>query len=226
MTCSCSKSTRLWAASLLVIIIIGALTVFAYTSEQNALKSVTQAGMKSTVSVMATQVHAGDLANITTGSETSPEYLTVATNLQTMRSMDDHILNAYILKVYPNKTAIFLVDDLYPDDPAGSAKTGEVSTAPDKMEIFAALSGPTTSREPYTTQYGSFMSAYAPIDDSLGDSSGNTAAVLAIDMSAKDYNDATTKGGLILLTGLVSIILAIGAIYVFGARREEEKKAD
>lgn len=223
MTCSCSKSTRLWAASILVIIIIGALTVFAYTSEQNALKSATQEGMKSTVSVMATQIHATALANITAGSETSPEYLAIANNLQTMRSMDDRILNAYILKVYPNKTAIFLVDDLYPDDPLGSAKTGDVSTAPDQVEIFSALSGPTVSKEPYTTRFGSFMSAYAPIDDSVEDSTGNTVAVLAIDMSAKDYNEATSKGGLILLTGLVSIVLAIGALFL-GARREDKKE--
>ena len=225
MTCSCSKSTKLWAASILAIIIIGALTAFAYTSEQDALKRATQAGMKSTVSVMATQVHATDLANITPGNEMSPEYLAVTKNLQTMRSMDDRILNAYILKVYPNTTAIFLVDDLYPLDPMGSAKTGEVSTAPDQMEIFTALSGPTTSKEPYTTKYGSFMSAYAPIDDSVNDSAGNTAAVLAIDMSAKTYNEATAKGGIILLTGLISIILAVGAI-VLGSRRDDDKKPE
>ena len=72
------------------------------------------------------------------------------------------------------------------------------------------------------------MSAYAPIDDSANDSSGNTVAVLAIDMSAKDYNDATSKGGLILLTGIVSMILAAGAIFFFGTRgrRDDEKKAE
>ena len=53
-------------------------------------------------------------------------------HLETMRSMDDHILNAYILRVNPDKTATFLVDDLYPLDPQGSAKIGEVSTAPDQ----------------------------------------------------------------------------------------------
>jgi hypothetical protein len=226
MTCPCSKSTKIWAASILVIIIIGALTAFAYTSEQNALTSATQMGMKATVSVMATQVNASDLAGLKPGDEMSPKYLAVAKSLQTMRSMDDHILNAYILKVNPDKTITFLVDDLYPQDPQGSAKIGEVSTAPDQMEIFAALSGPTASREPYITKYGSFMSAYAPIDDSVNDSAGNTTAVIAIDMSAKDYNNFTSQGNLILLTGIVSMILAVGAIFFFGARRDDEKKAE
>jgi hypothetical protein len=226
MTCSCSTSTKIWAASILVIVIIGALTAFAYTSEQNALKSATRTGMMATVSVMATQVNASDLAGLRPGDEMSPKYLAVAKSLQTMRSMDDQILNAYVLKVNPDKTITFLVDDLYPQDPQGSARIGEVSTAPDQMEIFAALSGPTASKEPYTTKYGSFMSAYAPIDDSVNDSAGNTTAILAIDMSAKDYNNFTSQGSLILLTGLVSMILAVGAIFFFGARRDDEKKAE
>ena len=227
MTSACSTTKKIWVSAILAIVIIGALTAFAYTSEQNALRDATLQGMKSTVSVMATQVNASDLAGLRPGDEMSPAYLSVARHLETMRSMDDHILNAYILKVNPDKTATFLVDDLYPLDPQGSAKIGEVSTAPDQAEIFAALSGPTASKQPYTTKYGSFMSAYAPIDDSVNDSSGNTVAVLAIDMSAKDYNDATSKGGLIILSGIISMIIAVAAIF-FGTtgRRDTEKKAE
>jgi hypothetical protein len=216
--------TKMWVGAIAIIIVIGALTLFAYTSEQNALKEATQRGMKSTAGVMATQVHVADIANITPGMEDSEQYLAIARHLKTMRSMDDRILNVYILKVYPNMTSTFIVDDLYPDDPQGSARTGEVSTAPDQLEIFSALSGPTASKQPYTTKYGSFMSAYAPIDDSVTDSSGNTFAVLAIDVSAKEFENDTSKGGLILLTGFVSMVLAIGALFVF-ARRDEEKKA-
>jgi hypothetical protein len=224
MTSACSTNQKIWVAAILAIVIIGALTAFAYTSEQNALRDATQQGMKSTVSVMAAQVNASALTGLKPGDEMSPDYVAVAEDLRTMRSMDDHILNAYILKVNPDKTATFLVDDLYPQDPQGSAKIGEVSTAvPDKEEIFAALSGPTASKQPYTTKYGAFMSAYAPIDDSVNDSTGNTVAVLAIDMSAKDYNDATSKGGLILLTGFVSMILVLGAIFLFGAGKARRK---
>jgi hypothetical protein len=226
MSCSCTSSTKIWGSALLVILIIGALTLFAYTSEQNALKSATQQGMKSTVAVMATQVNAADIAGLKPGDEMSPQYVAVAQHLRTMRSMDDHILNAYILKVNPDKTITFLVDDLYPLDPQGSAKIGEVSTAPDQREIFAALSGPTASKQPYTTKYGSFMSAYAPIDDSARDSNGNTTAVLAIDMSAKDYNAYTSQGALILVTGFASMIIAVGAIFFFSARRDADRKTE
>lgn len=227
MISGCSITKKIWVSAILAIVIIGALTAFAYTSEQNALSDATRQGMESTVSVMATQINASELANLKPGDEMSPVYLAVAGNLKTMRSMDDRILNAYVLRVNPDKTATFIVDDLYPADPQGSAKIGEISTAPDRDEIFAALSGPTSSKRPYTTKYGSFMSAYAPIDDSVNDSNGNTVAVLAIDMSANDYNAATSKGGLILVTGLIAIIIAVGAIFFFGKKvREEDKKPE
>jgi hypothetical protein len=226
MRCSCSPTTKIWASTILVIVIIGALTAFAYTSEQHALKSAAEKGMKSTVAVMATQVNDSDIAGIRPGDETSSRYIAVAKHLQTMRSMDDHIINAYILKVNPDRTITFLVDDLYPQDPQGSARIGEVSTDPDQLEIYAALSGPTVSKAPYTTKYGSFMSAYAPIDDSVNDSTGNTTAILGIDLSAKDYDDFTSQGNLILLTGIVSICLAVGAIFFFGSRRDEAEKPE
>jgi hypothetical protein len=218
MTETCSASTKLWVCALLIVIIISVLTAFAYTSSNSALKDSVRQGMKSTVAVMATQIDAKDLAGLKAGDENSTQYIAVVMHLRTMRSLDDHIINAYILKVNPDQTATFLVDDLMVDDPQGSAKIGEVSTSPDKMEIFGALSTPTASKEPYTTKYGSFMSAYAPIDDSVSGSNGNTYAVLAIDMSAKDYETATSKGGFILITGILSMLIALGTLFVYGMK--------
>lgn len=223
MTSTCSKSTILWVSAIIVILIIGSLTALAYTSSTSAIKTSIRTGLESTAGVMATQINGSEVVLFKAGDEGSPKYLAVVKKLRTLRSMDDHILNAYILKVNPDRSVTFLVDDLYPDDPQGSAKIGERSTAPDSLEIFSALSRPTSSREPYTTKYGSFMSAYAPIDDSMDDSHGNTKAVLAIDMSATDYtNSLGGKGYLILITGLVSMVIAIGLIFWLG-RREETK---
>ena len=222
MTCKCSVSKKLWGSAILVIIIISAFTLFAYTSSQDTLKTSIQTGLKSTAGVMATQVNASDITSLKPGDELSPRYMAVANNLKTMRSMNDHIVNAYILKVNPDQSVTFLVDDLYPEDPQGSAKIGELSTSPDKLEIFSALSGPTASKEPYTTKYGSFMSAYAPIDDSTAGSTGNTYAVLAIDMTSHDYVAATSRGGAILVAGLVSIIIAVGAIAIIGRKLRKD----
>ncbi len=225
MNCSLNNPKKVLLCSVLVILIIGSLTMVTYTSQTDALQSSVKLGLKSTAAVMATQISPMELEGIVPGDEESEKYTAIARKLQTMRSMDDTILNAYILKVAPDGTVTFLVDDLYPDDPQGSAKIGEVSTAPDKLDILLALSGPTTAREPYTTKYGSFMTAYAPIDDATHDSTGNTYAVLAIDVSADDYNAYTSRGTMILLTGLISILLANGGIIFCGSTRKGESKA-
>ncbi len=218
-----NQKTKL-IASLFIILIIGTLTILAYTSENATMGEAVRTGMKSTVGVMATQITPADIAGLKPGDENTAQYQAVARKLQTMRSMDDQILNAYILNVNADGTITFLVDDLYPDDPQGSAKIGEVSTAPDRVAILEALSLPTTSKEPYTTKYGSFMTAYAPIDDAAHDSGGNTYAILAIDMSAQKYHDYTSRGGFIILTGLISMVLAVGGIFYFGRQRRENEK--
>lgn len=224
MTDTCKLSMKTWAAAILAVIIIGMLTAVAYTNTNDALKSTAQLGMKSVVGVMATQINASDISGFEPGDETSPRYIAAVNKLRTLRSMDDNILNAYILKIGPDRTVRFVVDDLSVSDPQGSAKIGEVSTSPDTLEIFGALSAPTVSREPYTTKYGSFVSAYAPIDDSSVGSFGNTTAVLAIDISAEDYISQTAIGSWIIATGVVSMILVVGAIAVYGRRRDEDGK--
>jgi hypothetical protein len=97
MTETCSASTKLWVSALLIVIVISILTAFAYTSSNDALKDSVRQGMKSTAAVMATQINASDLAGIKPGDETSPRYLAVVRELRTMRSLDDNIINAYIL---------------------------------------------------------------------------------------------------------------------------------
>jgi hypothetical protein len=223
MNCSLVCSKKILIGSILAILIIGSLTLFAYTNQNDALQGSVKMGLKSTASVIATQLSPKDLDGIRPGDEGSAQYAAIVQKLRTMRSMDDNILNAYILKVNPDQTVTFLVDDLALEDPQGSAKIGEVSTAP-KNDILLALSGPTTSKEPYTTKYGSFMTAYAPIDDSVQGSNGNTYAVLAIDVSASDYAGYTSQGGMILLTGFVSMVIAVGALFICGGSRREDEK--
>ena len=213
----------MYAAALVAVVIISGLTAFAYYSANAALRCTAQEGLKSTVGVMATQINASDIQSLRPGDETSPQYLAVAAKLRTMRSMNDHLLNAYIITVNTtDKSAAFLVDDLYPVDPSGSARIGQADNSPDKMEIFAALSGPTASPVPYTDSWGSFMSAYAPIDDSAADSSGNTVAILGLDVSANDYVASTTTGGWIVVTGAASIMIVLSALYVFGRKAGDD----
>ncbi|HNX17419.1 MAG TPA: hypothetical protein PKM50_03715 [Methanoregula sp.] len=224
-TCSCSG--KLWAAAIIAVVIIAGLTAIAYTNSNTALKNTAQSGLKTTAGTMATQINASEISGLKPGDENTAQYLAVAKKLRTMRSMNDQIINAYIVKVNTtDKSATFLVDDLYPYDPQGSARIGQVDDSPDKMMIFAALSGPTTSPEPYSDSWGSFMSAYAPIDDSANDSNGNTYAILGIDVAANDYVSSTTQGGWIVATGVVSIIVVLGLTFLLTRKGEVAGKSD
>ncbi|MFA7694463.1 MAG: hypothetical protein WCX63_02900 [Methanoregula sp.] len=226
MAQSCSRSTKLVVAAVIAVVIIASLTAFAYTHSNAALKDTAQWGLKSTAGVMAAQINASEIQGIRPGDENSTQYLTIAKKLRTMRSMNDGIINAYIVTVNTtDKSATFLVDDLYTYDPQGSARIGQADTSPDKMQIFAALSGPTASPAPYADSWGSFMSAYAPIDDSAADSTGNTVAVLGIDVAASDYVASTTQGDWIIATGVVSIIIVLAGLYVFGRKPEDAPKS-
>ena len=225
MAQACSCSTKLAAVAIIAIVIIGGLTVYAYSHSNAALKETAQWGLKSTAGAMAAQINASEIQGIQPGDENTTKYLAIANKLRTMRSMNDDLINAYIIRVNAtDKTAVFLVDDLYPVDPQGSARIGEVDNSPDKMQIFAALSGPTASEAPYSDSWGSFMSAYAPIDDSASDSNGNTYAVLGLDVAASDYVKSTTQGTWILVTGAVSIIIVLGCLYVFGRGKSGDEK--
>jgi len=226
MSGKCSIPAKFIACAVLVIIIIAALTAYSYSSTKDKMAQNLELGLESTAGVMATQINASEIEGLKPGDELNPQYMAVVNKLRTMRSMNDHIVNAYIMHVNPDQTITFIVDDLYPDDPQGSAKIGEVYTTPDRAEIFAALSGPSASKQPYTDKYGSFVSAYAPIDDSAAGSNGNTTAVLGIDVSAKDFTTYTHGEGYpIIATGIVSMILAAGAILYFGMklRKAEEE---
>jgi hypothetical protein len=43
----------------------------------------------------------------------------------------------------------------------------------------------------------------------------------AIDMPATDYNAASSKGGLILVTVILSMLIAIGTLFVYGMKGKD-----
>ena len=64
---TCSRSTKLIVTALVAVVIISALTAFAYTSSNAALRSTAQEGLKSTVGVMATGINASEIQGLQTG---------------------------------------------------------------------------------------------------------------------------------------------------------------
>ncbi len=203
------------AIVIILIVAIAGLQLYAYTTERDALKESIKDELKTAAGIMATQVNATALAALRPGDENTPQYAALVNQLRTMRSMNDQIVNAYIMKVSGDGTITFLVDDLALEDPQGSAKIGQPYAPPGAIRIFEALSLPTTSDDVYTDEWGTFISGYAPVDDSAAGSSGNTVAVLGIDMAASDYHARVNAlSQATLVTGIITMLISLGLIAV------------
>lgn len=213
-------SKKMMIAAVALICVMAGLSIYSYEVARTGIQDATRNELSSVAGVMATQFDAKELAGLKPGAEFSQDYLAIVKKLRAMRSMDDRITNAYILKVAGQDKITFLVDDLFLDDPAGSGQIGEVYDSPDRMDIFGALSLPTASQKPYTDKWGTFMSGYAPVDDSASGSLGNTTAVLGVDMDAGLYRSRVLAAGVsIMLATLVSMALVIAVLWVATRRQ-------
>jgi len=206
---------RFGLSAIAIIIVISAFGMFSLYSAANGIRESTRDELKAVAGVMATQINAQDIAGLKPGDESTPQYKALVDHLNTMRSLNDRIVNAYIMKVGPGQNITFLADDLYFEDPADSAKIGDTYVTPDKMQIFGALSLPTASPQVYTDKYGTFISGYAPIDTDINGSDGNTVAVLGVDMAATTYTEQIRATGLAIVDAtLISMIIIIGILWL------------
>jgi hypothetical protein len=217
-------------SAIAIIVVISAFGMFSLYTAANGIRESTRDELKAVAGVMATQINAADVAGLKPGDESTLQYKALVDHLQSLRSMDDRIVNAYIMKVSNNENITFVADDLYFEDPTGSAKIGDSYVTPDQKEIFGALSLPTASEEVYTDKYGTFISGYAPIDTGINGSDGNTVAVLGVDMAATTYTDQIRATGLAILDATLISMIIIIAILWFATRKcgdePEEKETE
>ena len=210
-------------SAIAIIVVISLFGMFSLYTAANGIRESTRDELKAVAGVMATQINPSDVTGLKPGDESSLQYKALVEHLQTLRSMDDRIVNAYIMNVSNNENITFVADDLYFEDPTGSAKIGDVYITPDQKEIFGALSLPTASQEVYTDKYGTFISGYAPIDTQINGSGGNTVAVLGVDMAATTYTDQIRATGLAILDAtLISMIIIIAILWAATRNREDE----
>jgi len=175
-----SLQTKLTLSFVVIIVLISGLTFFyTYGETKNALKQSVRTELSSVAGILATQVDAEKILSLREGDDGSEVYVEVVTQLQTLRSRDEKLLNAYIMKL-DGETLSFIADDLYPE--ADAAKVGELYESDDMAVIVAAQEASTASEDFYTDKWGTFLSGYAPIRNAAGE----TGAILGVDMDASE----------------------------------------
>jgi methyl-accepting chemotaxis protein len=164
---------------LLILVIAGGTFTFTYAQTKQALLDSTREDLRQLIGLVSTQVTAQDAAAISAlkpGQDNAPETLALKQKFQNMRSFSPHIVNFYVLRVDGDK-AQFLLDDLFAaDDPA---LIGQAYADPDPR-LFDAVKAPSVSDNLYTDEWGTFLSAYAPVKDA----NGATAFIVGADMEA------------------------------------------
>jgi HAMP domain-containing protein len=173
-----SLLTKLILSFLLFIVVI-TLGSFLFTVNQSkkALLDSTRDDLLSTISLVSTQISQPDidtLLQFNAGDENTPQYLEIKNKLVNMRSLSPNLINFYVMRI-EGKTITFLLDDT--DN--GSASIGQIYRDPEKR-LFDAVLHPAVSDNFYTDEWGTFLSAYAPLR-TLGNDS---AVVIGVDMEA------------------------------------------
>jgi len=208
-----SLVTKFTAIYLIIILLTaGAATIVVNNTAQEVFNDGIRYNLQNSAGIMATQVNATQVLLFRPGDEGSPEFMAMARQLELMRSNNDYIVNAYIMKIDADQQIEFVVDDFWLEDPDQSAMIGELYDTPDKDEIFMALSIPTSSQDVYTDKWGTFVSGYAPIRDV----NGNTVAVLGIDVEASRL--VGSQSGFfttLAATYLIFILIGAGVIFLY-----------
>ncbi|HRX33490.1 MAG: hypothetical protein WC072_00530 [Methanoregulaceae archaeon] len=196
---------------ILILLTAGVATIAVNNAAKDIFREGIRDNLKNSAGIMGTQVNATEILLLQPGDEGTPEYMALAGQLDDMRSSNDYIVNAYIMRVDADGKIEFIVDDFWLEDPMQSAMIGEIYETPDRDEIFMALSVPTASRDMYTDRWGTYVSGYAPIRDE----NGNTVAVLGVDIMATRMSESMARfDGLLAAAFLAVLLIGTGAVFL------------
>lgn len=140
------------------------------------------------------------------GDENTEQYLT---SIETLREIQERTGVAYLYTMKKTGDIIQFVLDADPEEPAAIEEEYEIDGAEQEME-WAFNGKAAYNPVPYTDQWGTFISAYAPIYDS----GGKVTAILGVDISAEKVLNAQRKLlWEILLLSVPAILLALFIAY-------------
>lgn len=219
----------------LVMSLAFTFTVSGRTLMQNELKE----RLRSLAATSSLLFDARDLAKLHTARDADlPVYEKTVLMLDAIRSQNPDIRFAYILRPTDDPTFFSFVadaDSLHPSTPYdlngdGVINNQDTQTPPGTAydvtstpAIPQALNGPSTTDKPYTDQWGTYMSGFAPIKDS----SGKTVAVVGFDIDYTRFNDLVQSAfSPIVILLLITAGIAIAAYLITSVAWDRRRTKD
>jgi hypothetical protein len=178
------------AVALVIVIATCSTTYFIYKRALSAQEAEIRQGLLRTAHVAASIIDPNLHQSITQASdERSERYQQALAPLTRMQQSDPQI--AYLYTAVKIGNQYHFIFDTTP----GPSKPGEVDKSVAVMQVYHDAPGnlgflrafetqkPTTSDEPYSDEYGRFISGYVPLKDAKGQFYG----ILGMDIDIKDY---------------------------------------
>lgn len=194
---------------LLIVIIAGGTFLFTFGQTKAALLDSTREDMSQIIGMVSTQFTQQDinaLTDLQPGQETSADYVILKDKMLHLRSLSPNVTNLYIMRLEGNKVT-FIIDDV-DDEPA---RIGQIYDEPEDR-LFDAVDGPVASDDLYTDEWGTFLSAYAPLRNELGE---NTLVIGADMIAAKIIERQNFIGNTIYVIMALAILIAAIIIWIF-----------
>uniref|UniRef100_UPI00351C42C1 PDC sensor domain-containing protein n=1 Tax=Methanomethylovorans sp. TaxID=2758717 RepID=UPI00351C42C1 len=182
-----SLGTKL-TVSFMVLILLVSMGTFLFTVEEakTAITDQMKEELILTAKVMSSQIDGDLLYQINEKGDTENEaFMQVYQKLDELRGDNGDIITyVYIIRLDEEGNARFIVDADYLTDGVIDVYAGQLYEDAPIEDIKNGLVAPYVSADPYTDEWGTFMTGYAPIYDS----GGNIAGVLGV-----DFDIATVK---------------------------------
>ena len=203
-----------------------------------------------TISITAAaNIDARDVIELQTKSDwLKPQWSDIVNTLYKVKYNNHNVVYVYILRLAPeDPSQVLFVADADSIDPFANLRSDSRhhvdvnqdgiidNTGADKLqwpgqlyegaseipEIFKAYNGPVSSKEPYTDEFGTFMSGYAPIVDNRG----NVVAILVTDIKADDFLSITTRTlqPFVIFIVFLTFVISILAVSIIATSRRHSK---
>ena len=201
-----SLRTKLIVGFSLIASFASLITVLAvYTTTQRQLFENFRRRVLTAVAITALQQNGDEFEKITSGSEPLYEKFRLH-NLKILKSDPDFVF-AYTMRKDPQ--GIYFVVDGNDLDAEGFSPYGDryLEPSPFLVENFDSMTYPIVEPEIYTDEFGSFISAYAPILSSDGRQVGVVALDIAADTIVQQQRQILVQSIVIFLA-----VLALGII--------------
>jgi len=189
-------------ASVVAILVAGlyATTVVGHRWDANARATLLGRAALSAAAIDSTKVGS---QTASPADERTSDYNQLRRQLALMEGSSKDIRWFYLMALHGGRI-LFTVDGISLSDP-GHAQPGTVYTQP-PADLTGVFSGRSLTVGPYTDEYGTFVSAFAPVVDY---SSGRVVGVLGLDVNADQWEHslALNRAAPIFVTLLLCLVV-------------------